>query len=200
MGTGTPTTMWQLTMAALSVSMPHELSIQSKLSRRTHLLSSSMAALALLPCKQAMAVSARTGLSSVFTGEYEDPKHPGCLRSIKVEGAKMGPDGRRSRKPTATVKGVDGDACSEPPALSDVWKAVGEVNELPPSKGSGDDQPDPTIKVDVRATPHHTRSGLPTFFCTPFGCHDVYHASLPSLAHCFLSSLNLPLISPRLVS
>merc|ERR1712137_185973 len=148
MGTGTPTTMWQLTMAALSVSMPHELSIQSKLSRRTHLLSSSMAALALLPCKQAMAVSARTGLSSVFTGEYEDPKHPGCLRSIKVEGAKMGPDGRRSRKPTATVKGVDGDACSEPPALSDVWKVVGEVNELPPSKGSGDDQPDPTIKVD----------------------------------------------------
>ena len=30
----------------------------------------------------AQAVSARTGLSSPFTGEYDDKNHPGCLRSI----------------------------------------------------------------------------------------------------------------------
>lgn len=30
----------------------------------------------------AHAVSARTGLSSPFTGEYDDKNHPGCLRSI----------------------------------------------------------------------------------------------------------------------
>ena len=30
----------------------------------------------------AQAVAARTGLSSPFTGEYDDPKHPGCLRSV----------------------------------------------------------------------------------------------------------------------
>ena len=30
------------------------------------------------------AEKARTGLSSKFTGEYSDPKHPGCQRSIKV--------------------------------------------------------------------------------------------------------------------
>ena len=30
----------------------------------------------------AQAISARTGLSSPFTGEYDDKNHPGCLRSM----------------------------------------------------------------------------------------------------------------------
>lgn len=29
-------------------------------------------------------VTAKTGLSSPFTGEYDDPNHPGCKREIKV--------------------------------------------------------------------------------------------------------------------
>lgn len=55
----------------------------------------------------AHAVPARTGPNSLFNGEYDDPKHPGCLRSVKVGGAPLLPDGRRSRKPQALVAGVD---------------------------------------------------------------------------------------------
>ena len=91
----------------------------------------------ILPCVQA----------SVFTGEYDDPNHPGCLRSIKVEGATMGPDGRRNRKPQAIVKGVDGNSCSSAPELGEVWRLVGEVNEIPPSRGEEREIP-ATIKID----------------------------------------------------
>merc|ERR1712228_955809 len=81
----------------------------------------------------ASASSARTGLSSVFTGEYDDPKHPNCLRSIKVVGAAMGPDGRRRREPAAYVKGVDNakgtPSCADNPELASVWKLEGKVAE-----------------------------------------------------------------------
>jgi len=56
----------------------------------------------------AHAVKATTGLSSQFTGDYNDPNHPECLRTIKVVGAKVGPDGRKSRNPSAYVTGWDG--------------------------------------------------------------------------------------------
>ena len=84
----------------------------------------------------AVAVAARTGAASVFTGEYDDPKHPGCLRSVKVVGAKVGPDGRKLRTPTAYVKGVDRlpatsekNICSGQPTLADVWSLEGKVSE-----------------------------------------------------------------------
>ena len=81
----------------------------------------------------ANAVSARTGLSSVFSGEYDDPNHPGCLRSIKVVGPKMGPDGRKGRNPVAYIKGVDNakdtKSCVNPPELSQIWKLEGKVAE-----------------------------------------------------------------------
>jgi hypothetical protein len=81
----------------------------------------------------ANAVSARTGLSSPFTGEYDDPMHPECLRSVKVVGAKQGPDGRRERRPSAYIKGVDNaegtKACSGTPDLSSVWNLEGKVSE-----------------------------------------------------------------------
>merc|ERR1712087_226346 len=81
----------------------------------------------------AFAASARTGLASVFTGECDDPKHPNCLRSIKVVGASMGPDGRRRREPTAFVKGVDNakgtSGCADLPELASVWKLEGKVAE-----------------------------------------------------------------------
>merc|ERR1719201_2200122 len=72
----------------------------------------SAAAVTLVAPRAAHAVSARTGLSSVFTGEYDDPNHPGCLRSVKVVGGVMKADGTRA-KPTAVVKGLD-DVCSDP--------------------------------------------------------------------------------------
>jgi len=72
----------------------------------------------------AAAVSARTGLSSPFTGEYDDPQHPGCLRSVKIVGGSLGPDGRR-QKIKAEIKGVD-DACSAGrPQLSQLWSVTG---------------------------------------------------------------------------
>ncbi len=39
---------------------------------------------ALAAPQEANAVKARSGLSSPFTGEYDDPNHPGCARSVKV--------------------------------------------------------------------------------------------------------------------
>lgn len=68
----------------------------------------------------------------------DDPKHPGCLRSVKVVGAKLGPDGRKSRNPTAYVSGTDrlpkGSSSNTCPAgqqvtLEDVWKLEGKVSE-----------------------------------------------------------------------
>lgn len=51
-------------------------------------------------------------------------------------GAKLGPDGRKARKPTAYVSGVDGlpkesKRCPDgvQPTLADVWKLEGTVSE-----------------------------------------------------------------------
>ena len=87
-----------------------------------------------IPSLSAHAISARTGLSSPFTGEYDDPNHPGCLRSVKVVGAKLDAAGRKG-PPLAYVKGVDGlpassKACPKgtKAALGDVWSADGKVS------------------------------------------------------------------------
>merc|ERR1719409_1402592 len=109
-------------------------SIGPELSRRDMLGALVSASVVAAGPRAAGAVSARTGQSSVFTGEYDDPKHPGCLRSVKVVGSKLGPDGRKLRTPTAYVKGVDslpagGKSCSGTPTLEDVWKIEGKVTE-----------------------------------------------------------------------
>ena len=94
---------------------------------------SSLVTAAAIPALPALAVSARTGMSSPFTGEYDDANHPGCLRSVKVVGAKLGADGRSERFPTAYIKGTDqkeGEkACSGTPELADVWSLTGKVSE-----------------------------------------------------------------------
>lgn len=109
------------------------------LNRRSALVSGIGALVGLGGAQAASAVSARTGLSSPFTGEYDDPNHPGCLRSIKVVGGGLGPDGRQ-QKVTALVKGVDGTgakgACSDKPALKDVWSLNGKVSK----NDDGEDQ------------------------------------------------------------
>jgi len=101
-------------------------------SRREFLAAPLAAAVLGLP-QAASAVSARTGQSSLFTGEYDDPGHPGCLRSVKVVGAKVGPDGRKERTPAAYVRGVDNaegtKSCSGTPELASVWKLDGKVSE-----------------------------------------------------------------------
>merc|ERR1740133_610678 len=91
-----------------------------------------------IPSLSAHAISARTGLSSPFTGEYDAPNHPGCLRSVKVVGAKLDASGRKG-PPLAYVKGVDGlpaasKTCpkGQKPGLTDVWSFNGKPGILFP--------------------------------------------------------------------
>lgn len=101
-------------------------------SRRAALANAAASFAALAAPSAALAVAARTGLEAPFTGEYDDPKASGCLRSIKVVGPKMGPDGRKRRGETALIKGIDGQgggACKGEPAIADVWKVEGIVAE-----------------------------------------------------------------------
>ena len=79
----------------------------------------------------ANAASAKTGSASVFTGDYDDPNHPGCLRQVKVVGAKMRGDGTRSRFPVVEVKGYDGEGsgmCTDRPATyENLWSVEGKL-------------------------------------------------------------------------
>jgi len=122
---------FRLLCLVIAFSCASGLQVGSSVSRR-NLLSKLAAASAVLP-GAAHAVSARTGLASVFTGEYDDPNHPDCLRSVKVVGGALGPDGRRQREPAAYVKGADnpsgGKACAGETQLENVWKLTGKVNE-----------------------------------------------------------------------
>jgi hypothetical protein len=94
-------------------------------SSRRAVLSKVFGGAALLAAPQlAGALKATTGLSSQFTGDYDDPSHPNCLRTIKVVGAKVGPDGRKSRNPSAYITGWDGP---EDPNLQGL---NGEVDSL----------------------------------------------------------------------
>ena len=123
------------TVAALSPMSGSRVSRRDAISKFVALPLAATAAQVLTP-GAAHAVKAQTGQSSVFTGEYDDPGPPGCLRSVKVVGAKVGPDGRKGRKPVAYVKGVDdlpkgfkGCKPGVQPRLEDVWSLEGTVAE-----------------------------------------------------------------------
>jgi len=73
----------------------------------------------------ASATVALTGMASPFTGEYDDPNHPGCLRRVKVVGAPIKGDGTRSPYPVIEVKGYDGEG--RPNTFKDLWSIQGKV-------------------------------------------------------------------------
>lgn len=80
----------------------------------------------------AAAAVAKTGASSPFTGFYDDPNHPGCLRQVKVVGAKIRGDGTRSPYPVVEVKGYDGKGgdkvCADRPGTyKDLWALEGKL-------------------------------------------------------------------------
>ena len=81
--------------------------------------------------QEASATKALTGLGSVFTGDYDDPNHPGCLRQVKVVGAPLKGDGTRSPYPVVEVKGWDGKEgdkmCKGRPERSDLWAINGKL-------------------------------------------------------------------------
>ena len=72
---------------------------------------------------EANASAARTGASSPFTGFYDDPNHPNCLRQVKVVGAPLRGDGTRSAYPVMEVTGYDGKGngatCTDRPTVSE---------------------------------------------------------------------------------
>eukprot|EP00527_Entomoneis_sp_CCMP2396_P009882 CAMPEP_0198138846 /NCGR_PEP_ID=MMETSP1443-20131203/2230_1 /TAXON_ID=186043 /ORGANISM="Entomoneis sp., Strain CCMP2396" /LENGTH=186 /DNA_ID=CAMNT_0043800787 /DNA_START=72 /DNA_END=632 /DNA_ORIENTATION=- len=81
--------------------------------------------------ENANAAIAKTGPSSPWTGDYDDPGHPGCLRQVKVVGAPLRGDGTRSPYPVVEVKGYDGSGsgglCTERPTRADIWTVTGSL-------------------------------------------------------------------------
>mmetsp|Transcript_22802 Transcript_22802/g.52264 ORF Transcript_22802/g.52264 Transcript_22802/m.52264 type:complete len:193 (-) Transcript_22802:101-679(-) len=88
------------------------------------------AAITLSP-PEAEAAALKTGIKSPFTGDYEDPNHPGCLRQVKVVGAPLRGDGTRPVNPVMEIVGYDGNGsdkvCTERPTRADLWKIKGKV-------------------------------------------------------------------------
>ena len=82
--------------------------------------------------KEANAAGAiKTGPANPFTGDYDDPNHPGCLRQVKVVGAPMKPDGSRNLYAVVEVTGYDGKngekTCTDRPKREDLWKVTGKT-------------------------------------------------------------------------
>lgn len=109
-------------------------SSSTTLNRRDMVLGflSAGAAVALFP-SEAEATTAKTGLGSPFTGDYNDPNHPNCLRQVKVVGAPLRGDGTRSAYPVIEITGYDGKqggggaTCTDRPTRADLWKVEGTV-------------------------------------------------------------------------
>mmetsp|Transcript_50437 Transcript_50437/g.99638 ORF Transcript_50437/g.99638 Transcript_50437/m.99638 type:complete len:192 (-) Transcript_50437:83-658(-) len=93
-------------------------------------LGAATTAVTLVP-QEAQATTAKTGLGSPFTGDYNDPNHPNCLRQVKVVGAPLRGDGTRSAYPVMEITGYDGKAgsatCTDRPTRADLWKVEGTV-------------------------------------------------------------------------
>jgi len=80
--------------------------------------------------QSASAATAKTGGANPFTGDYDDPMHPDCLRQVKVVGAPLKGDGTRSPYPIIEVVGYDGKGgkvCTDRPTRDDLWKIEGTV-------------------------------------------------------------------------
>ena len=80
----------------------------------------------------AAASTVKTGQASLFTGDYDDPNHPDCLRQVKVVGAPMRADGSRPRYAIIEVTGYDGKEgekiCKARPTREELWKVLGKMN------------------------------------------------------------------------
>uniref|UniRef100_A0A7S2R731 Uncharacterized protein n=1 Tax=Eucampia antarctica TaxID=49252 RepID=A0A7S2R731_9STRA len=81
----------------------------------------------------AEALALKVGPASPFSGDYEDPNHPGCLRQVKVVGAPLKGDGTRPNTPIIEITGYDGSGkgstCTEAdrPSREQLWKVQGKL-------------------------------------------------------------------------
>jgi len=89
------------------------------------------AVMASVPGEAEAAPALKVGPASPFTGDYDDPNHPGCLRQVKVVGAPLKADGTRPRYPIMEITGYDGNGsdkvCTERPTRADLWKIQGKI-------------------------------------------------------------------------
>lgn len=75
----------------------------------------------------------KTGAANSFTGDYDDPNHPGCLRQVKVVGGPLNGSGTRSAFPVIEIVGYDNEkgeskVCKErPPSRDYLWEVKGSV-------------------------------------------------------------------------
>ena len=113
-----------LMACSASALVPNE---QPAVARRPFLAGLAGAAFAASAAQPAFATKALTGASNPWTGEYDDPNHPSCLRQVKVVGAPQRGDGTRSQYPIVEVRGYDsaGPTCTEPPSRADIWTVKG---------------------------------------------------------------------------
>lgn len=135
-----------LTIMLVSASMTTSLVVRptsttatkSNLERRQlfGILGSTIAGAALVAAspEEAQAAPLKVGPSSPFTGDYDDPNHPGCLRQVKVVGAPLRADGTRSSYPIIEITGYDGNGSAgnscgdgDRPTRADLWKIQGKM-------------------------------------------------------------------------
>eukprot|EP00571_Detonula_confervacea_P010733 CAMPEP_0172297824 /NCGR_PEP_ID=MMETSP1058-20130122/709_1 /TAXON_ID=83371 /ORGANISM="Detonula confervacea, Strain CCMP 353" /LENGTH=197 /DNA_ID=CAMNT_0013007019 /DNA_START=54 /DNA_END=647 /DNA_ORIENTATION=+ len=73
----------------------------------------------------------KTGPANPFTGDYDDPNHPDCLRQVKVVGVPIKADGSRPLYAKVEVTGYDGKegetTCKDRPTRADLWKVTGKT-------------------------------------------------------------------------
>ena len=94
------------------------------------LLAGGVAGAAFLASAQPASAAMKTGGANPFTGDYNDPQHPDCLRQVKVVGSPLKGDGTRSPYPILEVTGYDGKGsktCTDRPTRDDLWKVEGTV-------------------------------------------------------------------------
>ena len=121
-----------LLVSASALAPPQPSNTQNRRQLLGNLISAGIAGVATVVApKEASATKALTGLGSVFTGYYDDPNHPGCLRQVKVVGAPLRGDGTRSPYPVVEVKGWDGKEgekiCIDRPERSEIWTIGGKL-------------------------------------------------------------------------
>jgi len=83
--------------------------------------------------EHANAATIKTGAANSFTGDYDDPNHPKCLRQVKVVGGPLNGSGTRSAYPIIEITAWDGNGgesktcTTRPPTVEDLWQVSGSV-------------------------------------------------------------------------
>ena len=81
--------------------------------------------------QSANAAGIKTGPANPFTGDYDDPNHPDCLRQVKVVGAPQRADGSKPLYAIVEVTGYDGKdgekTCKDRPTRADLWTVKGKT-------------------------------------------------------------------------